>query len=136
MAEVPVSTPVYLTKPTVSWTGRKQQQQVVSGALAQEVRELGETATGAWARIQVRPTERGYLADEFRAVRVWTLGKEEKAAQEEWLVARREEDGRVSYALSNAGVEASLGELAGRFFRRPHARGKVDYGLYGYESCL
>ena len=61
----------------------------------------------------VAAMERGYLADEFRAVRVWTLGPEEKAAQEEWLVARREADGRVSYGLSKAGAATSLGALAG-----------------------
>ena len=112
MAEVPVSTEVYLSEPRVLLSGRKQQKQVVSNAEAKQVRELGEAEIGAWERIQVRATERGYLADEFRAVRVWSLAKQESKAQEEWLIARREEDGRVSYALSKAGSESSLAELA------------------------
>jgi hypothetical protein len=52
------------------------------------------------------------LEDEFWAVRVWTLGTQESEAQEEWLVGRREENGRVSYALSNAAPETTLAELA------------------------
>ena len=113
MAEVPVNTMVYLSEPTVSWGGRKQQKQEVSGAEAKSARELEEVERGSWERIRVRATERGYLADKFWAVRVWTLGSEESVAQEEWLVARREENGRVSYALSNAEPARSLGELAG-----------------------
>ena len=113
MGEVPVNTTVYLSEPKVSWSGRKQQKQEVSGAQAKSARELAEEERGGWERIRVRATERGYLEDEFWAVRVWTLGSEESAAQEEWLVGRREENGRVSYGLSNAAEETSLGELAG-----------------------
>lgn len=112
MAEVPVDTRVYLTPPEVKWEGSKKPKQVISGALGQEVRELGIEVFGDWERIRVRVTERGYLEDEFRAVRVWTVGGEESKAQAEWVIARREENGRVSYALSNAKPESSLEELA------------------------
>lgn len=97
----------------MAWEGRKTLRQVVQGAAAQEARTLGSEVLGEWERLRVRATERGYLSDEFRAVRVWTLGPEESEAQEEWLIARREETGRVSYALSNARAEARLAELAG-----------------------
>ena len=113
MAEVPVNTGVYLTEPEVVWEGGKKPRQVVRGALGQAAQELGSEVLGEWERIQVRATERGYLCDEFRAARVWTLGSEESSAQAEWLIARREETGRVSYALSNAGLETTLLELAG-----------------------
>jgi SRSO17 transposase len=113
LAEVPVDTMVYLSEPKVWWSGRRQQKQEVSGAQAKMVRELGEADTDGWERIRVRATERGYLEDEFWAVRVWTLGSQESEAQEEWLVGRREENGRVSYALSNAAPETTLAELAG-----------------------
>ena len=111
VAEVPVDTRVYLTEPEVAWEGRKKPKQVISGALGLEVRELGNEVLGEWERIRVRATERGYLEDEFRAVRVWTVGGEESEGQAEWLIVRREESGRVSYGLSNAGAESSLAEL-------------------------
>lgn len=112
MAEVPIDTKVYLTRPEVAWKEGKQPKQVISGALGVEVRSLGNEVLGDWKRIRVRATERGYLEDEFRAMRVWTVGGEESEGQAEWLIARREETGRVSYALSNAVPESSLEELA------------------------
>ena len=112
MAEVPVDTRVYLSEPEVTWKGEKKPKQVISGELGIEARELGNEIFGEWKRIRVRATERGYLEDEFRAVRVWTVGGEESAGEEEWLIGRREENGRVSYALSNAVAESSLAELA------------------------
>ena len=112
MAEVPIDTRVYLSEPEVTWKGEKKPKQAISGALGVEVRALGNEVFGEWERIRVRATERGYLEDEFRAVRVWTVGGEESAGQEEWLIARREESGRVSYGLSNAAGESSLAELA------------------------
>ena len=112
MAEVPVDTRVYLTEPEVTWKGGKKPKQVISGASGMEVRSLGNEVLGEWERIRVRATERGYLEDEFRAVRVWTVGSEESAGQAEWLIGRREESGRVSYGLSNAAAESSLAELA------------------------
>lgn len=112
MAEVPVNTRIYLTPPEVVWEGEEKPKQVIRGALGGEVRALGNEVFGEWERIRVRATERGYLEDEFRAVRVWTVGGEESAGQAEWLIARREENGRVSYALSNAVPESSLAELA------------------------
>ena len=113
LAEVPIDTKIYLTKPEVAWKGWKKPKQVISGALGVEVRSIGNEVLGDWERIRVRATERGYLEDEFRAVRVWTVGGEESEGQAEWLIGRREESGRVSYALSKAAPESSLAELAG-----------------------
>ena len=112
MAEVPIDTKVYLMPPEVSWKEGKKPKQVISGALGRKAEELETEFWGDWERIRVRATERGYLEDEFRAVRVWTVGGEESEAHAEWLIARREESGRISYALSNAVPESSLEELA------------------------
>jgi hypothetical protein len=61
--------------------------------------------------IEVRQTERGYLNDEFSARRVWTTqGSDEPV--EEWLVMRRDAEGKIHYALSNERAAASLERLA------------------------
>jgi hypothetical protein len=48
----------------------------------------------------VRSVERGELADEFAAWRVWTL--RDDAVAQEWLLVRRTSQGTCSSTLSNA----------------------------------
>jgi hypothetical protein len=55
--------------------------------------------------------ERGYLNDEFSARRVWTTHNGDEPI-EEWLVMRRDAEGKLHYALSNEVASAELERLA------------------------
>jgi hypothetical protein len=83
---------------------------VLSSEKPLPVRQVAQRSDTQWQRIRVRPCERGILVAEFAARRVWTLRDGEPT--EEWLVVRRDADGKCSYALSNAHVETALEELA------------------------
>ena len=63
-----------------------------------------------WQRVRVRPVERGELADEFAAWRVWTI--RDQAVAQEWLLVRRTSQGKCSYTLSNAPPDTPLERLA------------------------
>ena len=102
-----------------------------------EVRQAARRADTTWRRVRLRRTERGVLEDEFAVRRVWTVY--EAKPVEEWLVIRREANGRLSYALSNAPAGASLGKLAWlkcqRYFgERAHREAKSDMGWDELEA--
>ena len=73
------------------------------------MRHVAERPDTHFARIPVRATERGELADPCALCRVWTVREGQLA--EEWLVIRQEET-RRSYALSNASANTSPDYLA------------------------
>lgn len=118
MAEVPQNTQVYLSPPEVGipqvlpgQRGRRLTRlQVLSATKPVEVRQVARRADTILCWVRVRTTERGVLEDEFAVRRVWTVYEDKPV--EEWLVIRREVNGRLSYALSNAPSEAPLEELA------------------------
>jgi len=62
-------------------------------------------------KLQIRNIERGILENEFYACRVWTLPSE-GPSREEWLLIRRQKNGKVSFSLSNAPETATIQELA------------------------
>ena len=114
MAEVPATTTVYLSPPELglpprrSTRGRGPTRVKVLVGEAVIVASLGSSVT--WQEVRVRPTDRGELRDHFAAVRVWTVHAGQ--ATEEWLVLRREANGHITYALSNAPVTTDLSSLA------------------------
>jgi hypothetical protein len=63
-----------------------------------------------WQEMRVRSTERGEVYDPFVFYRVWTVHAGQ--AVEEWLVMRREADGKDSYALCNAAADTAKEVLA------------------------
>ncbi len=64
-------------------------------------------------RVRVRPTERGEIDDEFAVRRVWTdRDVPGVPSSEEWLVIRREADGKLNCSLSNAPAESTIEQLA------------------------
>lgn len=63
-----------------------------------------------WHQLLIRSPERGELYDSFTSIPVWTIYNEE--AVKEWLVIRRESNGRCSYSLSNASDNTPLTDLA------------------------
>ncbi len=118
MADVPADEQVYLNKPVVGVPERKSgkgrtptRRCVLSQERPVEVRTLATAPETQWTRIRARVAERGYIEDEFSARLVWTTHEGEDPVQE-WLVMRRERDGRVYQALSNASAETSLEVLA------------------------
>lgn len=110
MADVPVNTKVYTEKPETA-AGKTKRGKRNQAAQALEARELAAVDAGQWRRIEIRACERGVINDEFCACRVWTKAKGEEP-MEEWLVMRREADGTIHYALSNAPADTTLERLA------------------------
>lgn len=118
MADVPANTAVYLNEPVVGvptrppGKGRRATKaRVLSAARPVEVRQLAARPDTVWRRVSARVTERGEINDEFSARRIWTTPGGEPAL-EEWLVMRREAEGRLYYALSNAPADTPLEKLA------------------------
>jgi len=119
MADVPCSTRVYLNRPVVAVPHKAEGQggrgfskaRVVSEEKAVEVRQIAARPNGVWRRVRVRASERGEINDEFMARRVWTTDGEEEPV-EEWLVIRRDAEGKLYYALSNEDGETTLERLA------------------------
>ncbi|MGH9766532.1 MAG: IS701 family transposase [Blastocatellia bacterium] len=115
-ADVPADTKVYLEKPLVGVPPNKKgrrlsKPRVLSKNKPVEVRQIARRCDSRWTRVEVRQTERGYLNDEFSARHVWTTqGGDEPV--EEWLVMRRDGEGKIHYALSNEYAAASLERLA------------------------
>jgi SRSO17 transposase len=118
LANVPADTRVYLAEPHLGIPDRPpgqrgpriRRRQVLSTTGPVEARALAARSETPWRRVRVRPVERGELADEFAAWRVWTI--REHAVAQEWLLVRRTSQGKCSYTLSNAPPEATLEELA------------------------
>jgi SRSO17 transposase len=118
LANVPADTRVYLAEPRLGIPDRPpgrrgpriRRRQVISAVGPIEARALAARPDAPWQRVHVRPVERGELADEFAAWRVWTI--RDDAVAEEWLLVRRTSQGKCSYTLSNAPPETTLERLA------------------------
>jgi SRSO17 transposase len=114
MAEMPADTRVYRKPPPLgvpdptSRRGRKPSKIQVLEGEAVRVDSLREGA--ARQEMRVRPTERGEVYDPFAFCRVWTVHAGQ--AVEEWLVMRREAEGKDSYALCNASADTPKEVLA------------------------
>ena len=107
-AEVPGTTQVYRQCPQVSVPRRRHKRgkpptrlQVRSRQVPHEVRALARSGQVVWQRITVRRTERGQLIADFSVLPVWTL-TQTMQVRREWLVTRRDDDGRLNYVLLNA----------------------------------
>jgi hypothetical protein len=74
------------------------------------VSELAHAKATLFQQVEVRPTERGMLCDDFAAARVFTW--RDGCATQEWLVMRRFSDATFSYSLCNAPPNTPLSRLA------------------------
>lgn len=106
-AEVPSDTQVYLTPPRVGIPRKRKRmgraptrRRVLSQHKPREVRTLARSRHTVWQRVQVRHTERGVLDADFVVRQVWTL-TENMQVRAEWLVIRRDLDGRLTFVLLN-----------------------------------
>jgi len=98
--------------------------QVLSG---EAVRVDSLHAQFPWQNLRLRTTERGQLCDPFAARRVRTVYEGE--AVEEWLVLRREANGKYSYALCNAPADKPLGwKYHPYFIERSNQEAKSELG--------
>jgi SRSO17 transposase len=106
-AEVPSDTQVYLTPPRVGVPRKRKRmgrtptrRRVLSRHRPREVRALARSRHTVWRRVQARHTERGVLEADFAVRQVWTL-TEDMQVRAEWLVMRRDLDGRLTCVLLN-----------------------------------
>ena len=138
-AEVPDTTQVYLQCPQVGVPRRHHKRgkpptrrQVRSRQVAHAVQALACRRATAWQRVTVRPTERGQLIADFSVLPVWTLTASMQVRRE-WLVTRRDDDGRLTYVLLNAPATTSAATLiersCGRYFtERAYQDAKSELG--------
>ena len=140
MAEVPVSQRVYLSEPTIGLPtnkkGPKAEHIRVLSPRADRVDKLCRQPDLSWQTLTIRATDRGHLTADFAARRVWTVWEdaaEQLQVRQEWLVIRRDPNGRHSYALSNAPEDSPLTLLAQRkcqrsFIEQTNREAKSDFG--------
>jgi SRSO17 transposase len=74
------------------------------------VADLAQRKSTLWQTVCVRPTERGHLIAEFACVPVFTW--RDGTCSREYLVLRKESEGKIAYALCNAPEETPLAQLA------------------------
>jgi len=106
-AEVPANTRVYLQPPVVAVPRRRYpngrvptRRKVLSRHQPRQVGRLVYSLRTHWQRVTVRQAERGALEADFAIHRVWTL-TDTLQVREEWLVIRRDLDGRLTFVLLN-----------------------------------
>jgi SRSO17 transposase len=138
-AEVPGDTQVYLHCPTVGVPRRRHRRgkpptrlQVLSRQVPHAVRGFGRSRATTWQRVTVRHTERGPLTADFSVTPVWTLTKTMQVRRE-WLVIRREAEGRLTYVLLNAPEATPVSTLIERscwryFTERTYQDAKSELG--------
>jgi SRSO17 transposase len=119
MADIPVDTHVYLSKPVVGIPetppgkpGRPfSRWQVLSEDAPAEARTVVTHPHFVRQPLEIRHTERGMLTYECAAHRIWTITPV-GTVREEWLFLRQEHDGTFSFSLSNAPPDTPLELLA------------------------
>jgi SRSO17 transposase len=138
-AEVPGTTQVYLQCPQVGVPRRRHAHgkpptrlKVRSRQVPHEVRALARSGLTTWERVALRNTERGELIADFAVRRVWTL-TEAMQLRREWLVIRRDDDGRLTYVVLNAPDTAPAQSLIERscwryFTERTYQDAKSELG--------
>jgi SRSO17 transposase len=140
VADVPANQRVYLSEPTIGLPthtkGRQAEHERVLSPKAYRVDKLRGAPDSHWQTLTIRATERGELTADFAARRVWTVWQDEQEkhhVREEWLVIRRDAEGKCYYALSNAPLDAPLTVLARRkcqrfFIERSNQDAKSELG--------
>jgi SRSO17 transposase len=127
VADVPAHQQLYLEQPQIgvpnraARTGRpKSKLRILNGVKPSRVDLVARRPDLSWQRLLIRAPERGVLADDFSARRVWSWRKDERQVREEWLLIRIERNGDHTYTLSNAPLDTPLLRLAdwscGRYF--------------------
>lgn len=144
-AEVPSNTQVYLQCPKVEVPRRRHRRgntptrlKVLSRQVPHEVRRLARSKQTIWQRVAVRNTERGELIADFAVRPVWTL-TETLQVRREWLVIRRDDDGKLTSVLLNAPEDMSHSILIQRscqryFTERTYQDAKSELGWADFQA--
>ena len=144
-AEVPSDTQVYLHCPIVGVPRKRHRRgrtptrlRVLSRHVPHEGRALARSPKTVWQRVRVRHTERGELIADFAHFPVWTL-TEDKQVRREWLVIRRDRDGRLTFVLLNAPATTAPVELIERscqryFTERAYQDAKSELGSDDFQA--
>ena len=143
-AQVPANTQVYLQEPQVGVPRRKAdrkpytRRRVQSHQKPHTVFAVGRRSATVFLRVQVRHIERGILEAEFAVVRVWTLTATNQV-RAEWLVLRRDADGRMSYSLLNGAADTPAHTLIERscwrfYTERAYEDAKSELGWDDFQA--
>ena len=139
-ADIPATTQVYLTPPTVKFKlgkrGKPTQQLEIKGR-AYLVKTLKKDRHTHWQTLSLRPNERGMLVADFARRRVWTV-RSDGSLRQEWLLIRQSA-ARTTFSLSNAPINASLSTMAERksqryFIERSNQDAKSEFGWDEFQA--
>lgn len=138
--DIPANTVVYLDPPRfesrLTKRGKPAKKKRLVAQHRYEVRDLLDHAAVTWARLTVRPTERGHLTADWGRCRVWLV--EGERCYQRWLLIRQEAK-QVTYSLSNASVKTPLATMAWRkshraFIERSNQDGKDEFGWDEFQA--
>ena len=144
-ADVPANTQVYRREPRVGVRRRRHHRgrtptrwKVMSRQKAHPVSGLARSKQTTWHHLRLRPTERGWLEADFAVERVWTITEAGQVCAE-WLVIRRERNGKCSYTLLNDPPETPAATLIAascqRYFtERVYEDAKTDLGWAEFQA--
>lgn len=123
-AEVPADTQVYLQAPRVGVPRHRNKKgaapsrlRVLSRPVTHTAQALARSPHTDWQRVHVRASERGELVADFVVRPVWTL-TQDMAVRPEWLVIRRDLDGKLTFVLLNAPPDTPATALIERSCQR------------------
>ena len=144
-ADIPANTQVYLQEPRVGVPRKRKKKgpapthwKVLSLQVAHPVCSLARSKRTIWQHLQVRATERGWLEADFAVQRVWTI-TDAGQVRAEWLVIRRNVDGKCSYTLLNDPPQTATLTLirasCQRYFtERVYEEAKSDLGWAEFQA--
>ena len=140
-ADIPANQALYLAPPVlefeVSKHGKATDKFKVVGQTAVKASELAQRKTTRWQTLQLRPTERGILTDEFASLPVWIVSAD-GGIRSETLLMRRETS-KIRYCLTNAPDTTPLLTLARRhcqryFVERSLQDAKSELGMDEFQA--
>jgi SRSO17 transposase len=144
-AEIPEHTRVYLDLPVAGVPARKTARgktprlpQVLNQPRSLPVRELARSPELDWARVRVRPTELGWLEAHFAVRAIWTWSQEH-GVRAEWLVIRRNLNGKLIYTLLNAPSDFTSAHLIEQscqrhFIEQLNREAKTELGMAEFQA--
>jgi SRSO17 transposase len=144
-AEIPADMHVYRREPRVGIPPKRRRRgraptrwKVLSRQRAQPVSRIARSKRTAWQHLRLRPTERGWLEADFAVERVWTITATGQV-RAEWLVIRRELNGKCTYTLLNdppdTPAEALITASCQRYFtERVYEDAKTDLGWAEFQA--
>jgi len=144
-ADVPANTRVYRREPRVGLPRKRHRRgpaptrwKVLSRQRSHPVSRIARSKHTIWHHRRLRPTERGWLEADFAVERVWTI-TEAGQVRAEWLVIRRELNGKCSYTLLNDPPDTPAPTLIAascqRYFtERVYEDAKTDLGWAEFQA--